>query len=314
MKHRLREAFTLVELLVVITIIAILIALLLPAVQAAREAARRIHCSNNLKQVGLGAINFEQAFGRFPPGYLGTIPQEFKAPTYDVQYAGVLAYILPYMELNNVWEPSDADKALYSGISVYDIAHKGEVFWDRTKAWTAAQAKIPAFTCPSDTPYDKTGEVWVLLTPYYDGSSTLWFLATYLPSAGNALGRTNYLGSAGYFGHTGVADADYYQGVFWNRSKITYRDITDGSSNTLLFGEATGGTDNSYAWFSSAIMLTCWDLPEELGWSSFGSFHSGTVQFCLADGSVVALAKNINHDTFLHLGSIADGIPVEIPQ
>ena len=314
MKRSLREAFTLVELLVVITIIAILVALLLPAVQAAREAARRTHCSNNLKQIGLAAIHFEHYYGRFPPGYLGQMPQMFSPPTYDAQYAGVLAHILPYMELNNVWEPSDTDIASHGGISVYDITRKGDVFWNRTQAWTAAQAKIAAFTCPSDTPYDKSGAVWVLVTPYFDGSSTLWFEATYLPGAGNALGRTNYLGVAGYFGHVGLPGVDCNQGVFWNRSKIDFRDITDGSSNTLLFGEATGGTDNSYTWFAAAIMVTCWDLPEDPGWASFGSYHHGVVQFCLADGSVAALSTKIDHDTFQRLGAIADGIPVEIPQ
>jgi prepilin-type N-terminal cleavage/methylation domain-containing protein len=314
MKRRVRAAFTLVELLVVITIIAILIALLLPAVQAAREAARRAHCSNNLKQVGLAAINFEQVYGRFPPGYLGAMPLKFEFPPYDVQYSGVLAHVLPYMELSNVWDPSDTDAALHNSISVYDLTRKGDIFWSRDQAWKMAQARISSFTCPSDTPYDKTGEAWVLLITYYDGSGTLWFDAVYLSGgAGKALGRTSYLGSAGFFGHVGLPSVDLYQGVFCNRSKTGYRDITDGSSNTLLFGEATGGIDNSYAWFGAAVMVTCWDLPEELGWNYFGSYHPGIVQFCLADGAVVALSTKINHDLFQRLGAIGDGIPVEVP-
>ncbi len=101
-----RGAFTLVELLVVITIIGILIALLLPAVQAAREAARRTQCSNNLKQIGLAAHNFEQANGRFPPGYLGPIPQSNSTSAAEfstqVQQMGCLSFLLPFMELSNV--------------------------------------------------------------------------------------------------------------------------------------------------------------------------------------------------------------------
>ncbi|MBU4270637.1 MAG: DUF1559 domain-containing protein, partial [Planctomycetes bacterium] len=168
MKRSQRNAFTLVELLVVITIIGILIALLLPAVQAAREAARRIQCSNHLKQIGLGAHNFQNQNSRFPPGYLGPIPQSTDP---SGQFVSCLAFILPFMELSNVWEPMDADMTAHAGISLFDLAREGDAYWTRANAWRMAQTKIGSFVCPSDTPYDKPDPA-ALIRFYYDESES----------------------------------------------------------------------------------------------------------------------------------------------
>jgi prepilin-type N-terminal cleavage/methylation domain-containing protein len=322
------RAFTLVELLVVITIIGILIALLLPAVQQAREAARRAQCSNNLKQIGLAAHNFATLNGRFPPGYLGALPQNTISQATNLagaQMTGCLPFLLPHMELNDIYDRLDLDIANHQNVSVLDIdkiaPSDGASAWcSRDAANAMAQTKIGSFVCPSDWPYDKH-DPFVFMMYYYDGAGTGWEEAYYWglgTHAADVYGRTNYVGSAGFLGFTCLPYFDNRRGVFWNRSKVAFRDITDGSSKTLLFGEAMGGDESqggsaAYTWFGVGVLATAFGLSDTPGWGSFSSRHPNIVQFCMADGAVVALSTKIDEETFLRLGSINDGLPAEIP-
>ncbi len=120
-----RNGFTLVELLVVIAIIGILVGLLLPAVQAAREAARRMHCSNNLKQIGLAMHNYESAFKRFPSGNLA-------GPSFSVGLSAH-ARLLPYMEQTSMYNMVDFNVA-------YNHANNN----------AARMQNVATYICPSD--------------------------------------------------------------------------------------------------------------------------------------------------------------------
>lgn len=99
-----KSGFTLVELLVVIAIIGVLIALLLPAVQAAREAARRMQCTNNLKQLGIGMHNHHDTKGLFPPGFR-SISETNTSGNWKTSHAlGWCVFLLPFMEQNSLYE------------------------------------------------------------------------------------------------------------------------------------------------------------------------------------------------------------------
>src|SRR5262249_54555227 len=107
-RARSRRGFTLIELLVVIAIIAVLIGLLVPAVQKVREAPAPLSCSNNLKQLGLAAHNYHSVYGNLPPGYNGCNPNiHYPLPNHltagNPKWVGVLAYLLPYVEQDNIY-------------------------------------------------------------------------------------------------------------------------------------------------------------------------------------------------------------------
>jgi hypothetical protein len=222
----------------------------------------------------------------------------------------------------------DDDRPQHDNISLFDLTRNGDPYWTRNMAWTMAQTQIGLFVCPSDTPYDKPDPLVVFfLYPNSMGEGDT-MVAGFMQSGaslplgdyiGVPLGRTNYLGSAGYIGHSGFPPFDLYQGVFYDHSKIDFRDVTDGTSHTLLFGEVMGGeTGNlgagmSYPWIGAGAIGTAWGMSDRPTWGQFGSRHPGIAQFCLVDGSVRPISTSIDQNTYLYLSGIADGHNVECP-
>jgi prepilin-type N-terminal cleavage/methylation domain-containing protein/prepilin-type processing-associated H-X9-DG protein len=222
MSTRSKRGFTLIELLVVIAIIAVLIALLLPAVQAAREAARRIQCTNNMKQIGLAMHNYLSANNAFPMG--GTeqygLPQFNTGPA-EWENFSCFAMMLPYLEQTQVFNACNLSICPDTG---YGYAQPPNL--------TAYNTKLNAFLCPSD--------------PY----SGIQNLCNYMAS----FGTTTYMPFYQVHNFTTIQQGDT-TGLFTIWKSYGIQSVTDGTSNTMAFAEAltgqggagyTGGNGSQY--------------------------------------------------------------------
>ncbi|MDD3589173.1 MAG: DUF1559 domain-containing protein [Thermoguttaceae bacterium] len=334
------QGFTLVELLVVIAIIGILIGLLLPAVQAAREAARRMQCTNNLKQFGLGFQNYHDVNKALMAGTKG-------ANGFTWAYV-----ILPYIEQQNLYQTIDWSPQTYHGTT-----NNSAVFNQRNR--------IPMFMCPSDNPQAYVPDSDP--TPVYRGR----YLANYVVSVGStawydtvgAVIGKNYwvpkLDVNGYAEHKGAFFGGHYQSGS-NGTYQTWASATDGLSNSAIMSEliignfaptSPGGSsrqDTRGAFWRACLTpfythyntpnsaypdkmlynycrcvnnetlgLPCRDYKlnidagngtsQDVAWVSARSRHSGGANCVYADGSVHFISSTISADVWRAIGSTQGG-------
>jgi prepilin-type N-terminal cleavage/methylation domain-containing protein/prepilin-type processing-associated H-X9-DG protein len=299
--HRPRPGFTLIELLVVIAIIAILIGLLVPAVQKVREAAARTQCTNNLKQIGLAAHNFHGVSQRFPPAV--NIPGEeafgWPAAPDPGRWYGLHMALFPYYEQDNL------RKNLVDNVvnpQYINCLGQGSV---------GAQI-VKILLCPSDGAMPAP-PVGVYVNKYY-------------------FGLTSYGGCSGTSATTTNGNASLKDGVFYMNSSTRFADITDGTSNTLMFGErsrrnlpatSTSQSLGGWAWanfFAQEDNTMNTSEPMEgvqlHDLNQFGSQHNGGIisNFTFADGSVKPISNSINLIMFQRLATRGGGEVVDASQ
>ena len=300
-----RPAFTLVELLVVIAIIGILIALLLPAVQAAREAARRSQCSNNMKQVGLGLHNYHDSHKVLPTGQLlwnNNLPSGCGLVGTERKF-GWQAMLLPYIEQLPLYDSFNG----FKGISTATYALQMSSYVD-------------AYLCPSN--------------PFLDGVQWTGARNTYLadvepgpdstPSHYSGISDDDCLwencGNGGWLAC--LADGTFYMG-----SKVHFRDMKDGTSNTIIVCENVAPDKDAYAnaqyngktWVAWNVLdvsrginfpfnlvprlsHTCWNNT-----NGPASYHPGGCQFVLGDGSCRFISETVDQVTLLGLATVNKG-------
>lgn len=313
-----KSAFTLVELLVVIAIIGMLVGLLLPAVQQAREAARQMQCSNNLKQMGLAALNHEATNKCYPSGGFGRGWEGDPDCGFGAKQPGGWTFsLLPYLEQNALWGlGADGNMSESDGVKVANV--------------TRAETPIGIFTCPSRRP--------ARLYPGYShqfnsGAVSTVCKSDYAGNCGTGAGDDMYPTSS----YSSILAADEptsgISGIIYWRSRVDTAEILDGTSNTYLFGEKyitsdgyegtlpSGGYpdgDDHLAWTGvdndsvrpSTTNISNLPRQDRMGYntgSCYGSPHAGTFGMVLCDGSVQRISYTVDGETHQNLGQKADG-------
>ena len=326
--RRVRPGFTLIELLVVIAIIAVLIALLLPAVQAAREAARRAQCVNNMKQLGIAMHNYHTSVGSFPTSFWRNSKNNLalnpNGPVDNSNRHSWLAMILPYIEQTPTYNAMNFSLAVGGAVYGPDgttvlLANCGPY------NATAAMTPINSFMCPTDPgpTYSKYQRVDQGVGPQNISGAKLSYFGNFGDNFNDD--ATWWLfPNLPYSRPNGYGEYDTETGIMCRSGGTTsFRDVTDGLSNTFAAGESLFETCDWWQWANPNGTTCGTSCPicymgvtqhnqnansafDSYNWRvgfGFRSMHPGVVNFLFCDGSVKAVKCTINRVTYRALST-----------
>jgi len=323
-----RPAFTLVELLVVIAIIGILIALLLPAVQAAREAARRSQCTNNLKQMSLACLNYEDSYKTLPPGTLYTLDST-GAVSHNYNLTGWGVCILPFIEQDNLYKKYNMN-----------VFNKDPLNEPVLKTWINYQL-CPSSGLDVSRADIAPGYTFVAAHGSYKGVAgaypdwgMFWDYVTYIYNMGGSPPRSMPLGMRGPL-HAAIAVprgvavpvlSDGLPACVLGPEKIA--SIKDGLSNTFVLGEYATASSPQWNpfwganWGFNALSdvgpeatnrladydecLAVWGGYAPFCRRAFASFHPAGANFAFCDGHVSFIMSTIDTVVYQGMGTVAN--------